>query len=248
MNKDLLLKIKDLIVSVENKTVLNGVNLEIAKGRIHAIMGPNGSGKSSLANCLMGNPKYKIVDGSIEFNGKSLNGLPIDERAKLGLFLAMQYPYEIEGITVKDLLRQAYNAIYSGTSKELDLTGFRKLLNEKIEMLKIKPELVERSLNVGFSGGEKKRMEVLQLAVLQPKLAILDEIDSGLDVDALKIVCDCLSKIKQDQPEMSLLVITHHSLILDYLKPDFVHVMQNGKIIKSGDISVAKEIGSKGFE
>lgn len=242
-----LLSIKNLKISVKDKIVLHGINLEINKGHIHAIMGPNGSGKSSLANFLMGNPKYRLEDGIVLFNEKNLKGVPVSERAKLGLFLAMQYPYEIEGVTVKDLLRQAYNSIYSGTSKELDLSGFRKLLQENIEMLQIKPELVERSLNVGFSGGEKKRMEVLQLAVLQPKLAILDEIDSGLDVDALKVVCDCISKVKKDQPDMSLLIITHYPLILNYLKPNFVHIMQNGKIVKSGDMTIAEQINKHGY-
>ncbi len=242
-----LLVVKNLKVSAESKTILHGIDLEIDKGQIQAIMGPNGSGKSTLANTLMGHPKYTIEDGQIFFEDKNLKDLPVHERAKSGLFLVMQYPYEIEGVIVKDFLRQAYNAIYSGTQKELDLKDFRKLLQQKVELLQINPEHIERSINVGFSGGEKKKMEVLQLAVLKPKLAILDEIDSGLDVDALKIVCDCIKKIKSDNPEMSLLIITHYPRIFDYLKPDVVHIMQDGKIVKSGDIKVAQEVDLKGY-
>jgi Fe-S cluster assembly ATP-binding protein len=243
-----LLSIKNLKVSVETKTILDEINLEISSGQIHAIMGPNGSGKSTLANTLMGHPKYKVQKGQILFADQDITSLSADKRAKLGLFLVMQNPYEIEGVVLKDFLRQAYNALYKGTAKELDLKGFQNLLSEKMGLLKIKPEFVARFINVGFSGGEKKRAEVLQLAVLQPKLAILDEIDSGLDIDALKIVCDGLNKIKADSKEISFLIITHYPRILHYLNPDFVHVMQHGKIVKSGDISVAQEIEKIGYK
>jgi Fe-S cluster assembly ATP-binding protein len=244
----ILLSIKNLKVSVEKKIILDDISLDIFQGQIHAIMGPNGSGKSTLANTLMGHPKYKIESGKIIFAGEDVSEFSADKRARLGLFLAMQNPYEIEGVVFKDFLRQSYNAIYKGTDKELDLKGFKKLLTEKMELLKIKPEFVERFLNVGFSGGEKKRAEVLQLAVLQPKLAILDEIDSGLDVDALKIVCDGLNQIKTDSKEISFLIITHYPRILHYLNPDFVHVMQHGNIVKSGDIKVAQEIEKNGYK
>jgi Fe-S cluster assembly ATP-binding protein len=247
VNKILLL-IENLKVSVENKIILNGISLNIEQGQIHAIMGPNGSGKSTLANTLMGHPKYKIESGQIAFAGTEISQISADKRARLGLFLAMQNPYEIEGVVLKDFLRQAYNAIYKGTEKELDLKGFKNLLSEKMELLKIKPEFVERFINVGFSGGEKKRAEVLQLAVLQPKLAILDEIDSGLDVDALKIVCDGLNKIKTESKDISFLIITHYPRILHYLKPDFVHVMQHGMIVKSGDYNIAYEIEKMGYK
>lgn len=247
MNK-ILLSIKNLKVSVENKIILEDISLDIFQGQVHAIMGPNGSGKSTLANTLMGHPKYKIESGQILFAGEDVSAISADKRARLGLFLAMQNPYEIEGVVLKDFLRQSYNAIYKGTDKELDLKGFKKLLTEKMELLKIKPEFVERFLNVGFSGGEKKRAEVLQLAVLQPKLAILDEIDSGLDVDALKIVCDGLNQIKTDSKDISFLIITHYPRILHYLNPDFVHVMQHGNIIKSGDFSLAQEIEKIGYK
>ena len=195
----------------------------------------------------LGNPKYKITEGEIVFDEKNINILSADQRAQLGVFLAFQNPYEIEGIKIGELLRSAYNSIYQNTSKQLDLPEFRDLLNEKAEMLKISSTLLERSTNVGFSGGEKKLLETYQLAVLSPKLAILDEIDSGLDVDALRLICDNIQKIKSEDPEMSLLVITHYPRILNLLKPDFVHVMQNGKITKSGGYQLAQEIEKSGY-
>ena len=242
MNK--LLSIKNLKVAIKDKIILNDINLEIEPGQVHALMGPNGSGKTTLAHTLMGNPKYKITQGEMLFAGKNLNELNVTERAKLGIFLAFQHPYEIEGVSVKELLRNAYNSI---AQKPLDLESFKELLEQKAELLNIPPALLERGINVGFSGGEKKRLEILQMAILQPKLVILDEIDSGLDVDALKIVCDSLNKIKQDLPETSFLIITHYPRILNYLKPDFVHLMQNGKITKSGDFGLAQEIEKFGY-
>jgi Fe-S cluster assembly ATP-binding protein len=242
-----LLSIKKLLVSVEDKQILNGIDLEVEKGQIHALMGPNGSGKSTLAYALMGHPKYKIIDGTIELLGQNLNDLSPDKRAQLGMFLAMQHPYEIEGVKIKDFLRLAYNSLYDKTDKKLDLKGFRELLQQKMELLNIEPDFVERSINVGFSGGEKKRAEILQMAVLQPKFVILDEIDSGLDVDALTTVCSSINKIRSEDSEIGVLVITHYPRILNFLKPDFVHVMDNGKIIKTGSADLAFEIEREGY-
>lgn len=243
-----LVYIHDLQVCVQDTAVLNGINLEIEKGEICALMGPNGSGKSSLALTLMGHPKYQISTGKIHFEGTDVLALSVSDRAKAGIFLAMQHPYEIEGITLKDFLRQAYNALYKGTDKELSSTEFHEFLQQKMELLQIKPEFVERFINVGFSGGEKKRAEVLQMAVLQPKFIILDEIDSGLDVDALKVVCKKIKMIKESCPDIALLIITHYPRILEYLVPDKVHVMQNGKIVRSGDKRIVQEIEKRGYE
>mgnify|MGYP005624536019 FL=1 len=247
IEKSNLLSIKNLSVSVVDKKILNGISLEIRKGEIHAIMGPNGSGKSTLAFSLMGHPDYKVVDGEVFLNGKDLLKLPVYKRAQVGIFLAFQYPHEIEGLSLRDFLWQSYSALYSGTEKQLGVKEFQKHLLEKMELLKVKPEFIESSLNVGFSGGEKKRAEVLQLAVLEPMVVILDEIDSGLDIDSLKIVCDGINIIKQNNPEMIFIIITHYPRILSYLIPDFVHVMQNGFIIKSGDKDLAYELEKEGY-
>ncbi len=243
-----MLGIKNLFVSIEDKKILNGVNLDVNEGMIHAIMGPNGSGKSSLAYTVMGHPRYTITQGSIEFDGTIINTLSPDKRAKLGIFLAMQYPVEIEGIPLKDFLRQAYNALYDGTTKQLRVKEFNAYFNEKLALLGIDQEFAKRHINVGFSGGEKKRAEMLQLAVLQPKLAILDEIDSGLDIDALKMVCNALTTIKKAMPTMTFVVITHYKRILEYLPPDIVHVMQAGKVIRSGGPALADELEKTGYE
>ena len=249
MNKETaLLTIKDLQVSIDDKEILTGINLVLHKGEVHAIMGPNGSGKSTLAYTLMGHPKYIITVGSIELNGDDVTHMPVDKRAQAGLFLGFQYPFEIEGVTLRDFLRQSYNALYGGTEKQLGLKDFRALLEDKMKLLNVAPEFIDRSVNVGFSGGEKKRAEVLQLAVLQPKLAILDEIDSGLDIDALRIVCEGIERVRYDNPEMSLLVITHYQRILKYLEPDVVHVMQAGKIVRSGTKELAHELERVGYE
>ncbi len=242
-----LLDIKNLVVSIEDKSVLNGIDLSVQKGQIHAIMGPNGSGKSSLALTLMGHPRYEIQDGQILFEGTPVQELSPDKRSQAGIFLAMQHPYEIEGVPYKHFLRQAYNALYDGTDKQLRIRDFHKMLLEKLTMLKMDEEFINRSINVGFSGGEKKRAEMLQLAVLQPKLALLDEIDSGLDIDSLKIVCEGLNKVREDNPEMSVVMITHYQRILNYLTPDFVHVMQDGKILRSGGPEVAQELEVQGY-
>ena len=243
-----VLETKNISKSFGSVKALVDVDFKLYKGEIHAIMGPNGSGKSTLANTLMGNPKYKILNGKIIFSGQDLGKLSVDQRARLGIFLALQNPYEVPGLSIKEFLHSAYNAIYMGTKKELDLKGFNQLIQEKMKMLKIKQEFVERFLNVGFSGGEKKLAEILQLAVLQPKFVILDEIDSGLDVDALKLVCDSINKIKVNFKDMSLLIITHYPRILKYLEPDFVHVMKEGKIIRSGNKEIAQEIENNGYE
>ncbi len=242
-----ILEIKDLIVSIDNKHVLNGVNLNITPGEIHAIMGPNGSGKSSLAYTLAGRPGYNIVSGKILLDGQELNNLSVDVRAKKGLFLSFQAPYEIEGLTLKKFLRESYNALYNKTDKALSFDGFNKYLQEKIELLNIDSKFLDRSLNVGFSGGEKKKTEVLQLAVLQPRFVILDELDSGLDVDALCTVCAGINKIKKNNPDMTIIVITHYSNILKFLEPDFVHVFKNGKIVLSGNKYLAHKIEQEGY-
>lgn len=247
MNKNIL-SIKDLKVLVQDKQVLKGVSLDISTGQVHVLMGKNGSGKSSLAFTLMGHPNYKIEAGQILFYGQNINNYKPEERAKAGLFLAMQNPVEIEGVQLKQFLRTAYNSIYDNTPKQLRLAEFNKLLDQKMAELQVDSKFVERSTNVGFSGGEKKRSEILQMSVLQPKLAILDEIDSGVDVDALKIICAQINKIRQENPELTLLLITHYPRILEYLKPDFVHIMKDGQIIKSGSGQLAQDIEKHGFE
>lgn len=242
-----LLSIKNLTVNVEDKHVLNGINLEINPGQLHVIMGPNGSGKSSLSLTLMGHPKYQVKSGHIEFCQKDITSLKPNERAKFGLFLAMQNPYEIEGVSLKQLIREAYNQIYNNTPMQLRLNEFNHMLNKKLEDLKMNPQLIERAANVNFSGGEKKKAEILQMAILQPKLAILDEIDSGLDLDALQIICAQINQIRQNQKNSSFILITHNPKLLDYITPDFVHVMHKGKIIKTGSSELIKEIEQKGF-
>lgn len=246
--KENILQINNLHVTIQEKQVLNGISFSVKPGEVHAIMGPNGSGKSSLSHTIMGHPRYTINSGEIIFKKEIINDLSPDKRAKLGLFLAMQHPFEIEGIPYKDFLRHAYNALYDGTDKQLRIKDFNAMLLEKLTLLKMDPSYANRSVNVGFSGGEKKRAEVLQLATLQPKLAILDEIDSGLDIDALKIVCASINAVKESDPSMALVLITHYPRILEYLKPDVVHVLQNGKIIRSGGIELALELEKAGYQ
>ena len=243
-----LLSITNLKVSVEQKEILHGVNLAVDKGQLHVIMGKNGSGKSSLAYTLMGHPGYTVTDGSIEFCGQTINGLSPDKRAKLGMFLAMQNPIEIEGVIYKDFLRQAYNALYDGTPRQLRLKEFNTLLKEKLALLSMDENFIQRSVNFGFSGGEKKRAEMLQLLVLQPALAILDEIDSGLDRDALKIVCRQLSQLQKDRAEMSFIIITHNPAIVQMLDLDVVHLMQDGVIVRSGGTELIEQLDVHGFE
>lgn len=238
-----LLKIIDLHTKVEDMEILKGLNLEINEGEVHVIMGPNGAGKSTLANTLMAHPKYSISEGEIIFNGEQINNLKADERAKKGIFLSFQTPEEVPGITVENFLRTAKNNM---TGKNTAIFAFRKELKEKMELLKFNDEYAKRYLNVGFSGGEKKKNEVLQMAILEPKLAILDETDSGLDVDAIKIVSEGVKLLSN--PTRSIIIITHHSKILEYVKPDYVHILVDGKIVKTGDASLVSEVEKNGYE
>ena len=243
----MLLSIKNLTVSIDDKTILKDLSLQIEEGEIHAIMGPNGSGKSTLSNVLAGKEDYKILSGEIIFRGKNLFDLNIEERSKEGLFLAFQYPVEIPGISITPFLKTAINSkLKSQGKKELDALTFAKELKEKAKQLGIENKMLYRSVNYGFSGGEKKRYEILQMSILKPYLSILDETDSGLDVDALKIVTEGIKKIKK--PSSSFLIITHYLRLLEYIEPDFVHVMNNGKIIKSGNKSLAEQIDTSGYK
>jgi len=239
-----MLNIKDLHVNIEGKKVLNGVNLEISKNSTHALMGQNGSGKSTLAQTIMGNPIYEVVSGKVTFNGENVLELKPEERSKKGIFLSFQYPSEVSGVSVQSYLRLIYN---NSHEEKLSPVKFRELLFAKSEILGIKKEMLERSLNEGFSGGEKKKMEMLQMLILEPKLAILDEVDSGLDIDALKVVATAVNYLKEKN-QTSILVITHYARILKYLEPDFVHVMQDGQIVQSGDKNLAHELEDKGYK
>ena len=241
-----MLEIKNLSVTVdlESKEILHDFNLTINDGEIHAIMGPNGTGKSTLSKVIMGHYKYKIANGSITFNGKVINDLEVDERAKLGIFLAMQDPTEIEGVTTSEFLKLAYSDI---TNNNIDYYSFINKINTAINDLSLNKELVHRDLNKGFSGGEKKKNEILQLEILEPKFIILDEIDSGLDVDSLRIVAKNINKYKEIHPNTSILIITHYARILELIKPDRVHIMGDGKIKTSGDLTLALEIEKEGY-
>ena len=237
------LEIQNLEVSVEGKEILHGISLTINKGEVHALMGPNGSGKSTLANALMGHPKYEITGGTVLLDGEDITELDPDKRAQLGLFLSFQYPQEIDGVTLSTFLKTAYNAVHP--DKPLEMLAFHKYLKEKMAELKIDLAFARRYVNKGFSGGEKKRAEILQMNILQPKYAILDETDSGLDVDALKIVGEGVNALKDET--RGFLLITHYHRILNYIAPDFVHIIKDGKLVKTGDASLAKEIEDKGF-
>lgn len=237
--------IRDLHVSVADKPILKGVNLTINPGEKHAIMGPNGSGKSTLSNALMGNPNYTITQGEVIFQGKNLLDMSPDERAREGLFLAFQYPMVIPGVKVFQFLR---NMLEARRGDKVTVREFRQVLKEKMGMLSMREEFVKRYLNEGFSGGEKKRHEVLQMALLEPSMAILDELDSGLDIDALRIVCEGINKVAEEQKGMGLLIITHYQRMLDYIQPDFVHVMFDGRLVKSGDKDLALQLEAEGYD
>lgn len=243
------LEIKDLQASVEDKSILKGVDLVVESGKVHALMGPNGSGKSTLANVLLGHPKYEVTKGSVTFNSNNVLELPPDERAQLGMFLAFQYPQSIPGVTVASFLRTAVNATREARQKKpLTVMEFRRKLKEKLELLKVDEKFTERYLNEGFSGGEKKRAEILQMALLEPRLAILDETDSGLDIDALKIVSEGVNALRTADPELAVLLITHYQRILNYVKPDVVHVMMNGRIVETGSPALVQKLESKGYD
>ena len=237
-----LLNLKNVKSEVEGKEILKGVDLTINKGEVHVIMGPNGAGKSTLASILVGHPKHEVVGGQILLEGEDITELEVDERAQKGIFLSFQYPEEIPGLTVEDFLRTAKEAV---TGEKQYIMQFHNELVEKMEKLHINPEYAERHLNVGFSGGEKKKNEILQMAVLEPKLAILDETHSGLDIDATKIVFEGVQKLKTK--DTALLIITHYDKVLEYLKPDFVHVLMDGKIVKSGGIEIVEAIEKDGY-
>jgi|TARA_B110000116_G_C16753261_1_gene544479 Fe-S cluster assembly ATP-binding protein len=241
-----MLNINNLSASIDGKKILDNFDLTVKPGEVHAIMGPNGSGKSTLANILSGRKGYNI-DGKVLYEGKDLLSTPIEERAQKGIFLAFQYPTEIPGVNTNNFLKTSLNAIrkYKGL-KELDSLDFIKLVKEKSKNLKIQEKFLSRQLNVGFSGGEKKKNEILQMSILEPKLAILDETDSGLDIDALRIVSDGVNALRNK--DRSFLIITHYQRLLDYIKPDFVHVLVNGKIVKTGFSDLAKELEKHGYE
>ncbi|WKV11066.1 Fe-S cluster assembly ATPase SufC [Marivirga harenae] len=242
-----MLSIKDLHASIEGKEILKGINLEVKPGEVHAIMGPNGSGKSTLASVLAGREDYTVDSGEITFNGKDLLELEADERAKEGVFLAFQYPIEIPGVTTTNFMKTALNKIREHKGLEpLDAVSFLGQMKEKMKLVEIDQSLLSRSLNEGFSGGEKKRNEIFQMAMLEPTLSVLDETDSGLDIDALRIVANGVNKLKND--DNATIVVTHYQRLLDYIVPDFVHVLFNGKIVKTGGKELAHDLEAKGYD
>lgn len=242
-----MLKIKDLVVTVEGKTILNGLSLDVKPGEVHAIMGPNGSGKSTLANVISGKEGYEVVSGSITYQDKDLLELDVEERAREGIFMGFQYPVEIPGVSMNNFMRTAIDEIrkYKGL-EPLSASEFLKFMKEKKELVGLQDKLTGRSVNEGFSGGEKKKNEIFQMAMLEPKLSILDETDSGLDIDALKIVANGVNALKTK--DNATVVITHYQRLLDYIIPDVVHVLSDGEIVKSGDKSLALELEEKGYE
>ena len=238
-----MLKIENLRVEIDGQEIVKGLDLEVGEGEIHAIMGPNGSGKSTLANVLMGHPRYEVTGGSITFMGEDVFELEPDERAKLGMFLAFQYPSEVPGVSVANFLRTAVNSV---REEELSPMDMYRLLQEKMKIMQMDPKFAERYLNEGFSGGEKKRNEILQMLMLEPKLAIMDETDSGLDIDALQVVAKGVNELRA--PEFSAVIITHYQRILRYIEPDRVHVMLDGRIVTSGGKRLALELEDKGYD
>jgi len=246
-NSEVVLSVRNLTANVDGTPILKGVNLEVRSGEIHAIMGPNGSGKSTFSKVLAGHPAYQVTGGEVIFQGQSLLELEPEERARSGVFLAFQYPLEIPGVSNLDFLRVAYNSRRKAQGlEEIDAFDFDDLIEEKLDVVKMNPSFLSRSLNEGFSGGEKKRNEILQMALLEPKLGILDETDSGLDIDALRIVANGVNQLAT--PENSTILITHYQRLLDYIVPDFVHVMAQGQIITSGGKELALELESRGYD
>jgi Fe-S cluster assembly ATP-binding protein len=243
----MLLEIKDLHAGIEGKEILKGLNLTVNKGEVHAIMGPNGSGKSTLSKVLAGHPSYEVISGEVLYEGKNLLELEPDERARDGVFLAFQYPVEVPGVSNSQFLRLAYNEKMKHLGEEeLDPLEFNDYLKEKAKIVEMDPSFFKRSVNEGFSGGEKKRNEILQMAVLEPKLAILDETDSGLDIDALRIVAEGVNKLRS--ADNAIILVTHYQRLLNYITPDFVHVLANGKIVKEGGKELALELEEKGYD
>jgi Fe-S cluster assembly ATP-binding protein len=238
-----MLKIENLHVEIDGQEIVKGLDLEVGEGEIHAIMGPNGSGKSTFANVLMGHPRYEVTGGSIEFRGQDVFELEPDERAKLGMFLAFQYPSEVPGVSVANFLRTAVNSV---REEELSPMDMYRLIQEKMKIMQMDPRFAERYLNEGFSGGEKKRNEILQMLMLEPKLAIMDETDSGLDIDALQVVAKGVNELRS--PGFSAVIITHYQRILRYIEPDRIHVMLDGRIVTSGGKDLAEELEDKGYE
>ena len=243
----MLLEIKDLHAGIDGKEILKGLNLQVNKGEVHAIMGPNGSGKSTLAKVLAGHPTYEVISGEVLFEGKNLLELEPDERAREGVFMAFQYPVEVPGVSNSQFLRLAYNEKMKHIGgEELDPLEFNDLLKEKAKIVEMDPQFFKRSVNEGFSGGEQKRNEILQMAVLEPKLGVLDETDSGLDIDALRIVAEGVNKLRSS--ENAVILVTHYQRLLNYIEPDFVHVLANGKIVKEGGKELALELEEKGYD
>lgn len=246
-NKNNILKISNLHISADSSEIVKGVDLEIRAGEIHVIMGPNGSGKSTLCNAIMGHPHYDITDGKILMNGENIMEMSVDERARKGLFMAFQYPREVNGVTFGNFVRQAVNARIDNNKEKIGPAQFYPLMVDGLASVKMDNKFIGRSLNDGFSGGEKKRAEIVQMGMLKPRFALLDEIDSGLDVDALRYVTEGINKVYEKE-KMGILIVTHYERILKYIKPDYVHVMEDGKIVKSGDYGLAAEIEKSGYE
>ena len=246
-NAPVLLEVRELTAKIDERAILKGINFTVRAGEVHAIMGPNGSGKSTFAKVLSGHPSYQITGGEVLFEGKNLLGLTPEERARAGIFLGFQYPIEVPGVTNSSFLRLAYNTVQGARgADELDPLEFDDFVREKMKLLEMDPAFLDRSVNAGFSGGEKKRNEILQMSLLAPKLAILDETDSGLDIDALRVVANGVNKLHT--PDIGLVLVTHYQRLLNYIEPDYVHVMEGGRIIKTGDKSLARELESRGYD